>query len=1271
MADAFGAFEGRYGGKAPRGGGGGNSFDNWETNFSIARLNPKNSQKAGGLNRLQEQQLATLGYKPSDIEDWNDLPERKQKKLEDVLTQIASKDKPYLAPGYKIGSISEKFKDNPGTVQDLGTWQGVKSAGRSAAPGLAEAIIKGGTDMFGFGDHSVGEYTEPYLRAHPEIDRANLVRVPGNREIYVDRKNTPYTWREPVKAGLNVSLMRGLPATKFLGAGSTAVGRVAGAGLKGGLENTAFGVASDILNDKGSIEGRTQAFDGSFGSRLENALTNAPGNFGIGVGMGSVIGKKKKTSPDDNWSNIFFANKELRSLVKEQNSLQGVLGVINNSNVSAQVKKDLTKQAKGLSETLAPKAENPLLAEARKYKSAEEFVNGYLGKDGYKIDPGGKLLEQARSNFLNSPEIKSLIDEQKSLAGKAYNGRAEAVRRTQEITDTITSKQSEGIKQQLTDLYNQAANKVESTPKTIAQDYTPEKQSVYKVLADNNVPQGEKFNAGVAAYKQAVPGATTKQASTAVYEVLADVNNQSVAGVRKGLSGVAPAVDTGIKNKGIVAKVRDIFNPIKNLGEDTQTSFRKSAGQRYAGQTERTTIVNELRDVAKKSGQKLDLDLAHQIENGTAPDNAFTRQFRAIADQLRADAREAGVDIGYRENYVPHIWKKSPEEVDAIARGAGMKPRAANERIIPTYQEGIDLGLKPKYKDPAEMLGDYVTNLQNARANVTLIKDLHEQGLLIEGRPPSGWKSVGAETFPRSANGSQLAAPKELADILDNIYGTDRNIIEKGLHLGARVNSIWQDIALAGGIPKTPANFFTFAQIMKEEALAAGHLFHPIKGAKQAYNPLAAFVTSFSKGKTASIQKANKDFLEDLARAGAPLNFSTGGKGWNALFNDPTFGRFMPTMQLGTAKNVFKGLEKKVGREEAMKQTAEIMKKMYGITDQLATGRSGAVQDAIGTIGFAPKYRESILNVLGNTARSIADPRTYRDQAFSLNRRLAVGMGVTFAIYNALNTLSTGHGLLQNPEGKELQLAIPYGKNDKGGQKVVYIPFMPSFMTLPRAAVGAAQSLAKGDFGGVGSEVGKLLSMPLQTGSQLISNTNYFGSPIVTDEKASRESGKPVDNGWDMLKKRGLYLAGQGSPALVRAGLDYFTQNKPLEQVLATAGEAPVRFGNFYSDKKNQSVSPGQITGDFYDKYSMLEAQSRATEKGINKGKFNGVDYSTAYGDAQKFNGKIDKEFADFFKKYGDQLTPDDRAKYERMLDSIKVDVRKNKTSDKYYINKY
>lgn len=739
------------------------------------------------------------------------------------------------------------------------------------------------------------------------------------------------------------------------------------------------------------------------------------------------------------------------------------------------------------------------------------------------------------------------------------------------------------------------------------------------------------------------------------------------------LADMATSSVEQIVDKGIKAKLNKVFSPVSNFGERTKQAFKRNAGGRYSAESQRRAVVQELKEAAELSGQPIDFDTALQIEAGTAPDNAFTQKFREIADKTRQEAVDSGLDIGYRDNYVPHIWEKSAEEVDKLARGAGMKPRAGFERVIPTYQEGLELGLKPKYKNPADMMGDYVKNLETTRTNVALLTDLRQQGLIKSGRPQAGWKTITAEGFPRTAEGNQLTAPREVARVLNNLYGTSDSFIDKALAKTAKLNSTWQDIALAGGIPHTPANFFTLSQIFKETALGLGQTVtgSPIKGAKTIYSPLAAFVRSFSQKETDKFVAANQGFIDAMAKRGVPLRFaeSTAGRSatetvrdafrWDKLFNEPTFGRFMPNLQLNTGKNTFNALSKKMGREEAMDVTAEIMKKMYGITDELATGRSQAVQDAIGTIAFAPKYRESIVNVLANTVRSL-NPKNFGDKSYSLNRRLAVGMGVTYMIYDQLNRATTGHGLGNNPEGKELQLAIPYGgKDEDGNQKVVYIPFMPSFMTLPRAAVGAVQSAVKGDVKGVTSETGKLLSMPVQTISQLASNKDYFGRPIVIDEEAARAGRVEEDSPFAQLRKRLGYVAGQASPALPRAAMQA-AGGKPLEQVAATALEAPVRFGEF-SDKSDRkaSYSPSQVTGDWFKIYNPKSAKRRAVSAEVTKLIKDGK-VGEAKRKAQEFNESLAGSFSNYYEKYGDN--PNDDPMWDEMLEGLSI-----KTSDRAF----
>lgn len=722
----------------------------------------------------------------------------------------------------------------------------------------------------------------------------------------------------------------------------------------------------------------------------------------------------------------------------------------------------------------------------------------------------------------------------------------------------------------------------------------------------------------------------------------------------------------GIRSEGVRAKFQEIFAPIKNLSQTTQASFKQSAGARHVADVRAKEVADTLRRAAKESDTELDFDLAMKIEDGTAPQTEFTKQFREIADNARKDAVDSGLDIGYRENYVPHIWKQSPDKVERIARSAGLKARAEGERIIPTYEEGLKLGLKPKYKNPADMMADYVRNLETVRGNVSLISDLRSQGLLKTGKAPAGWETISAKGFPRSSAQNQFSAPPEVATVLNNMFGKSDSIIEKGLRKTAGLNSAWQDIALAGGIPHTPANFFTFSQMAKEAALGTGQIVtgSPIKGARTALSPVATFIRSFSDKSTTKFMEQNKGLVEALAKRGAPIDFAqtevgrTAKQGlkdafsWNKLFNEPTFGRFMPNLQLSTAKNVSRALEKKMGKEEALDATAEIMKKMYGITDDLATGRSQGVQDLIGSVAFAPKYRESIVNVLVNTARSLS-PTNWKDQSYSLNRRLAAGIGVTYIMYDQLNKQTTGHGMNENPEGKELQLAIPYGTDKDGNAKVAYIPFMPSFMTIPRAIVGIGQGIAKSDTKQVTSEGGKFLSMPIQTITQLASNKDYFGRAIVNDETAAIESGEPVDDAVQQFIKRGIYVAGQASPGAVRAGIGV-AQGKPAEQNAATALEVPVRFGKFskISDEK-ASFAPGEVTSDFYKQYNTLSARRKNASKEVTN-LIQAGKPAEARRKANEFNDTIRPELSKYYKKYGGK-NPSDEDFWDEMIEGLPI----------------
>ena len=58
---------------------------------------------------------------------------------------------------------------------------------------------------------------------------------------------------------------------------------------------------------------------------------------------------------------------------------------------------------------------------------------------------------------------------------------------------------------------------------------------------------------------------------------------------------------------------------------------------------------------------------------------------------------------------------------------------------VPTHQEGIELVLLLSTPTPAKWLQNTLKTLKRL-SNVALFKDLQEQGVLVKGKTPVGWK---------------------------------------------------------------------------------------------------------------------------------------------------------------------------------------------------------------------------------------------------------------------------------------------------------------------------------------------------------------------------------------------------------------------------------------------------------------------------------------------------------------------------------------------------
>lgn len=582
----------------------------------------------------------------------------------------------------------------------------------------------------------------------------------------------------------------------------------------------------------------------------------------------------------------------------------------------------------------------------------------------------------------------------------------------------------------------------------------------------------------------------------------------------------------------------------------------KLSRAKTASATEAGLTANIIRSKAKTEGVSLDRGFRDRYQSGTLKKGAEQRVGQIIkqeTDRVFKQQQKLDPNIKYRQNYLPQAYAQSQDVVDEATKQLRTRTGAGKQRAFSTYQEAGEFGLSPKYETVDQMIGANAADARKALGNRTAVQSGLNSGLFTAN--PATAKGLSAVDGFYDKYGNQVFASKKVADVVNGVMQDSTTGLSKTLKGSAELNGVWQDIALAGGVPGTPLNFFTFGQMFKD--LAAGRV-----------SVVKDLLYSMSDNATAKRFASKDKFVREMANRGLPLSQLSSLTNvdrnalstiWGRAVNQPTFQRFMPNQYLTLSENVFSKAQKKLGRDAALDLAAETTKKFYGIVDQIAKGRDNTTQSAISSLFFAPRYRESIINTLFNTGKSVTTK--IADPAYAMNRRLFAGLAVTAAGYEILNRQITGHSMFDNREGQELSLEIPYGEKDKGGnQPVLNIPFMPGFLALPRAAVNAIKSLSEGDAKGFMAEGGKTLSMPITTATTLIGNKNYFGEPIYISDEVAKKEGVEADSPLGVVKKIGSYLAGQSTPAWVRAGIAQ-AQGKPLGKVLATGLEAPVRFG--------------------------------------------------------------------------------------------------------------
>lgn len=632
------------------------------------------------------------------------------------------------------------------------------------------------------------------------------------------------------------------------------------------------------------------------------------------------------------------------------------------------------------------------------------------------------------------------------------------------------------------------------------------------------------------------------------------------------------------------------------LGEmEGQKQFKESVakwiGQRDVAKTIATQRAVKVAQIPKE----IAWDVVRETEGTYKGSNPEVRKYAATLkkeyDTLFEEAKGSGVDIGYLKNYVTHIWAESVEQVEATFKSARGKFKYNKDRTLPTYDQGKQLGLTPKFNNPAEILQAYAENLEKAKANIAFLQDLKQQGLVVPAsvaRSNPGFKAItapGIGTNETNIGGGRsfigtYYAPDSVADTINRVFSEPPNDgFSKSMHLLGNLSGTLQDVTMSAGVPATPINAFTLANIQKE--ILAGRV----------NSPISSFLTALSPRKSQEFFTQNVETIKKMQLNNIPVSTSfkienmvdSGTKkklGWTQLMNDPTFERFIPQLQI----RFFSDIEQqalKGGRSavDAEKVAAQAVKNFYGVITsdkQALASRTG--QDVTKTLFFAPKFRESMINFWVKNVKSLRNPMALENRA---NVKFLLGSAMTYAAMDGLNRAINGHPMSENPPGKEDKLLIPL---DDG--YTIGIPFLSSIGTVPRGIYRQGKALLSGDPQAAAKDAFSTYTSTLvKPLGEIASNQDYFGGKIYDPEATTGE--KLASQGQHLIKsynhpyiREALNVAGEKLPIedKTKKKLGLSTGETPGYQTLSKAAELPIRFyKNESMQKQAEYVKESEI----------------------------------------------------------------------------------------------
>lgn len=701
------------------------------------------------------------------------------------------------------------------------------------------------------------------------------------------------------------------------------------------------------------------------------------------------------------------------------------------------------------------------------------------------------------------------------------------------------------------------------------------------------------------------------------------------------------------------------LKPIKLLDPKSKEIYKEWKTKLIIAKELANLEASNFKSVPTKQG----MQIINDYEAGKVTE--YSKDIKTAFDSLRKEAISKGLSVPFRDNYVPHVYKENAVEIKnaianymvdkgvekyiiddymsgimdlspELASKLKLNPSFTKERTLPTYKVALEYGLHPKYENPAQLIAHYRQEMEKTLANRDLMKRLEEEvKILPSSIAPKGWKEI---ELPFGKD--RWYAKEDLAKIINSEIAT-RDITEFGISDRLWYSSAWisrkaQEIALSAGVPKSNINFFSLGVAIKE--LTYGN-----------FKVISPFVRANFNNKSIEFFVENRSVIKDMAEQGIDIGsrignyadvYETLGKKWNnkeyvalfgqtfdKLFNEKTFGSFLPQLQIQIFKDTSKrGVKNGMSKEEADIFAGNVVRNILGIIED--TGRSKATEDKISAIFFAPKFRESIINVFVNTMKSgttqIKNPEFYR------NRRLIAGMILTFALYNYVNYKMNGNYMWDNEKGREFDLKFV---RDNG--EILYFPFMPSQLSFIRSMLSGTINLFKGDLKTSAQKFGGLFSMPVKIATEILTNSDYFGREIYKD----------TDTRTVKIQKIAKYMSLSVNHPYVKEVVTQLVDEepKPIYQSLLIALEAPIKYSTLEKVELNQ----------MYESQDNLKMEQIRAKDKFKATKYKELDKLIKDKDFEQLQKEVDKLSDSDYEIYKDIIASEKRAETAKTKASV------------------